>query len=349
MHYVISKKGIPFLFIPQDRKRGLATIGLYPAQTLRARAVRTLIYAGVFCHIPFPRKALTQEIDLAHIRWRGNRMPEITGEFGVLAGNPNAIGRRCIFLCFDRACKPLCIVKWGCGAAARSKISAEKRILWGNDVKRGGAPAILGYFETADQSGIVLEYIAGRTPGRRVDQEMLSRVLGQWVKNEPPTPLAEIPGWQRLPGDDRCERAAEQRIVPVIYHGDFAPWNIIIDKTGVWRVLDWERGEPVGVPGWDWFHYVVQVECLVKRSRPRKVWRRLQETMAHPAFQAYAEQTRIKGIEPMILRGYCHHALELLRENRGGKDRERTERVLRWLLAEKIGKSEPQMNTDGHR
>ena len=35
-------------------------------------------------------------------------------------------------------------------------------------------------------------------------------------------------------------------------------------QDGSWVVLDWERGEPEGLPGWDWFHYVVQTGVLVE-------------------------------------------------------------------------------------
>ena len=46
-------------------------------------------------------------------------------------------------------------------------------------------------------------------------------------------------------------RLGSRLVSSVVFHGDFAPWNIKVDRAGAWMVLDWERGELHGVPCWD--------------------------------------------------------------------------------------------------
>ncbi len=337
-HLLLPNSYCPKLFVPKQSGASQETLRLYPAQRRLARLCRVGLKGVLRSGLPWcwPTGS-PPPVAWGRVSW----LPEavraelnvVPAEVGVLAGNPQAEGQRFLYLAFDDRARPLYIAKIGFNSAARTKIRAEAEFLLQNGSAARGVPQPLGTLADGETSGVILPYVRGRTPRRRGAAPMIGAILAQWVPDGEAMALADIPAWSRLNDEHGHRHVDGQRVRPVIMHGDFAPWNVIVDRDREWNVIDWERGAYPGVPGWDWFHYVVQVECLVKRSRPRKVWRRLQKTIAHPTFQAYAEQTRIKGIEPMILRGYCHHALELLKENSGGKDRERTERVLRGLLA----------------
>jgi len=57
---------------------------------------------------------------------------------------------------------------------------------------------------------------------------------------------------------------ANERWPVVINHGDFAPWNLILDGN-VARAVDWEEGCMEGFPHLDLCHYLLQTAALVYR------------------------------------------------------------------------------------
>lgn len=64
-----------------------------------------------------------------------------------------------------------------------------------------------------------------------------------------------------------------------VVHGDFAPWNIRVDRASVPPeifVFDWELGYEVGLPGWDVFHFIVQTDVLVRRRSAAAILRHLE-------------------------------------------------------------------------
>ena len=86
---------------------------------------------------------------------------------------------------------------------------------------------------------------------------------------------------------------------PVLFHGDFAPWNIRVSssaKNGEWIVLDWERGTLRGVPGWDWFNFVVQYNTWIRRLSPEATLSEIETVWESPGFRAYARRTGIETI-----------------------------------------------------
>ncbi len=337
-HFLLLDPGNPKLFVPPTPAAAKVTFSLYPAQRARARFLRATLEWALRLNVLrryWPQGA-PPEIDWGQVHWKQTAkragLNQVPAEGGVLAGNPYAEGRRYLYVAFDDCAQPTYVAKIGIDTTARRKVRAETDFLLQHGCADRGIPLPLGTLEDNETSGLILPYISGSTPRLPGSASMIHAVLAKLVRRAESIELGDIRAWQQITDISVRQSVSSRRVNPAIMHGDFAPWNILIDGNGLPHLVDWERGEPVGVPGWDWFHYVVQVECLVKRSRPHKVWQRLQETMADPAFQSYAEKTGIRGIESTILRGYCYHALELLKENRGGEDKERTERVLRSLI-----------------
>jgi hypothetical protein len=54
----------------------------------------------------------------------------------------------------------------------------------------------------------------------------------------------------------------------VIQHGDFAPWNIYQDSSGIMTAIDWEYGTLVGFPFLDQAFFMLQVTMLMNRWSP---------------------------------------------------------------------------------
>ena len=104
---------------------------------------------------------------------------------------------------------------------------------------------------------------------------------------------------------------------PAIYHGDLAPWNIKVSPAGAWTVLDWERGEPTGIPGWDWFHYVIQSGILVGRLSTPVLAQRVESLLRSDAFKQYAARAGILGCERDLVLAYLLHVVEVLKPSEG--------------------------------
>jgi hypothetical protein len=119
--------------------------------------------------------------------------------------------------------------------------------------------------------------------------------------------------FQRIDG-----QLATRRVHPVIQHGDFAPWNIkVASRNGDWHVLDWERGQLEGVPGWDWFHYLIQVSILVQRREVNQTIQAINRLLDSQVFKEYAAKAGINNLETELLLLYLLHTIEVVRPTEG--------------------------------
>ena len=191
---------------------------------------------------------------------------------GVLAGNPASDGQRFLLLVFDANQRPVAVVKAGLSERAKALIEKEESFL--ADVPEGTAsiPRLRGAFQSDRLRALALDFFAGDSPRPR-DEDALPALLASWVDPQRTIAVCQSPDWVRLAGAASgnelfgpvAARLRELTLHPAIHHGDLAPWNIKVSPSGAWTVLDWERGERVGIPGWDWFHYVIQT-CHSSRA-----------------------------------------------------------------------------------
>jgi hypothetical protein len=134
-------------------------------------------------------------------------------------------------------------------------------------------------------------------------------------------PLREIPGWQRLLALPNCppelQRVADSKVRPALYHGDFAPWNLRISSAGDLQVFDWERGEQVGVPGWDWLHYRLQPEILVRKTCPTYLLQLMDRILRSAEWLEYLRRAEAAGMGSEIAQGYLWYHLRVCRQTEG--------------------------------
>ena len=105
---------------------------------------------------------------------------------------------------------------------------------------------------------------------------------------------------------------------PALFHGDFAPWNIkVSSKDGTWTVLDWERGEQIGFPTWDWFHYVIQTGILVQKLTTRDLIQRLEMLFSAPEFRTYLRISGLEGADKILAIAYLLYCVEILQQTEG--------------------------------
>lgn len=322
---LVRKHGEPLLLLPPRRRAAIEALTLYPAQTSKARAARFLLRACLQAGLAPGTKPVTVRADPQAAFWRFLRSDDRAGQpgrpdFAVLCGNPRVPGRRFILLVFDSAGGPRKLVKAGVSTEARALIRQEAAFLKSSSVEKVSAPAVLGAFSGDGIEAVALEYAAGKNPDPR-EMTPLANLLTSWLHPEQRMPLADLPAWRRLAGVAqanpllrRLESAlATTQVRPAILHGDFAPWNIRVDPvTRRWVVLDWERGETAGPPGWDWFHFVIQTETLVHRASPDQVAAPVEALLESAAFRGYARQAGIEDIARPLVLAYLLYFTEVI-------------------------------------
>jgi hypothetical protein len=321
MHRILKKVGVPLLYVPQHPKAALETLNLYPAQRGKARLAKRLCQWAVGLRVPLPfGKSEAPVVPLDCIQWSDTSEAErITDEpvyWGVFTGNPSAPGRRFLYLVFNAQGAPLYLIKAGFDAEARAKIEAERRFLISSGARRAGVFTLWGALREETCAAIVLPYFRGKSPGASPLAQPLCDLMQRWQCPER-TMLHDIPAWQALVAAGAAPRIADREVSQVLGHGDLAPWNVIVDASGLWQVIDWERGSESFVPGWDWMHYVVQPSILVKQDAPARTFKKVVQLLASTAFIRYAEKTGIRGIEWELFEAYLLHCREVLRPTEG--------------------------------
>lgn len=324
---VMRRGGQPFLYLPTHNRAAARALDLYPAQTRKARLAKTLLTLSYrFSFLPrgggetflLPAKNLF----LASLALTAGLPAGQIPEFAVLAGNPHAPGRRYVFLLFDADAKPVAVVKAGNTERARELIQHEATLLRELGGKQNALPKLRDEIVCHPVVAFSTDFITGASPAGD-GTEMLSSILTAWLDESREVNMSELPAWQRLLRTEtesplpECVRALTSlRTHPALMHGDFAPWNVKV-ADGRWTVLDWERGERVGVPGWDWLHFILQPAILVQRAEPATMIAMLERLFATPAFAHYAAKARIAGQEWSWAAAYLCYCLRITRQTEG--------------------------------
>jgi hypothetical protein len=325
----LSKRGRPFLLVPCRPRAAVVVLELYPAQTRRARLARTVLRWLLNAGSPLGTKRITLTVApgepfAAFLSSQAREPRGILPALGILAGNPASDGQRFLLLVFDTCQRPLAVVKAGLSARARSLIQKEESFLAAIPQGATGIPWLRATFQSDRLRAMALDFLAGDSPRPR-DEGALPALLASWVDRQQTLLLSETADWARLESaasahalfGPLARRLRDRTIRAVIQHGDFAPWNIKVSPFGGWTVLDWERGELAGIPGWDWFHYVIQPGILVERLSTRRLVRRIERLLASPAFTPYAVRTGIAGYERELFLAYLLHAAEVIQPSEG--------------------------------
>ena len=138
------------------------------------------------------------------------------------------------------------------------------------------------------------------------------------------TRIADLPGWQRLAlaasahphWPALAETLGPLNVPACIFHGDFAPWNLR-GAGARWIAVDWERGEPRGVPGWDALHYVIQRAVLVERRSTRELIELVERVLRSREFADYLDAAGLAGRGGGIVWSYLLYACDVLRPTEG--------------------------------
>lgn len=325
---LLCRRGEPLLLLPSEPRFARASLSLYPAQTVPARFARTLIRICSHARLPMLTTPVVLSLDAAapFVRFlAGANAATSSLAFALLLGNPRAKGRRFVLLLFDADGTPVKLIKAGVGKSAVALIRREAAFLKSQPHQRLHAPALRGEFADEDRAAMVLDYAPGDTPGD-ADIPALPPLLESWIHTNTICRFWDLPAVQRL-ATAAAEHPAYARIVahladvrlrPAVFHGDFTPWNIRVHPaTGQWTVLDWERGDVLGPPAWDWFHFVIQNEILVRHAKPADVMRRLTVLLNGSAFRQYSRRTNLGESAPALLAAYLVYCCLVVKQAEG--------------------------------
>jgi glycosyltransferase involved in cell wall biosynthesis len=228
--------------------------------------------------------------------------------FGVLGGNVRVAGRRHALLLFDSAGRPTVVVKVGTSEEARRLIRLEQDFFFPSPPSFPGLPRALAFYNDKDASAIAYQYVEGFSPTHGQGHgKAIGKVLSNWIHVGQTVPLSSLPVWRELeilrqenPDLDSVFKTLQNLpIKPVLFHGDFAPWNIRVPSSPAdsqWMVLDWERNAIKGLPAWDWFHYLVQYNTLVRRVPAKTTLCEIEALWKDPTFLCYAQKTGIQQV-----------------------------------------------------
>ena len=326
---LMRKHGEPLLLLPTQSPAADTALSLYPAQSWKAKIARSglalMQKAGAMPGTSPVELHVALDSPFAQFLCPPG-MPVEELSFAMLLGNPHTAGRRFVLLVFDRAGKPVRVVKTGSGSErALELIRNEAAFLKMVPPAILHAPTMHDTFAADGIAALALEYIAGATPALD-DTSGVPELLESWLSRERPVRFGDLPAARRLATTARKDAATQHALEklnqvsvhPAIHHGDFAPWNIRIEPgTRRWVVLDWERGEPAGPPAWDWFHFVLQPEVLVRRASPGAILNRFEKFRRQPAFVRYVAQAGIQSSVDALLLGYAVHCRDITRQTEG--------------------------------
>ena len=326
----IKKSGRPFLFVPTNSTLAAHSLSLYPAQTKSARRAKSILRAAFQWRLPVPLERISLPLaskepfarflaDLVEVPSKS--FPAIA----VLAGNPHAQGCRFLILLFDERNRPAFVVKAGTGELPRQLVRRETAFLNATSPGAPGLPLVRASFDAGEISAFALNFVPGDSP-LPGDWSHLGEVLSAWVNREKLVHVDEILAWQTLPKSQVAEsifgglseRLASVAFHPTIFHGDLAPWNIKVSPgTGAWTILDWERGEVAGIPGWDWFHYVIQSGVLVGKQPPEELLETLEGFLEGKEFREYSDLAKIRGHERPLVLAYLFYLVNVIKPSEG--------------------------------
>ncbi len=301
--YLLKREGHELLAIPANHRGSPDAVGLYLPQTWKARLAKTifrLALAGPLAGLLPSRPVDWRKADFTDFlcSLSDNHPPD----FCVLSGNPAEPGRRFLFGLLDKHGRCHHVVKCAVDPVGRELIEQEAAVLGCLGGKFPGIPRVRSALSTDDCSAFAIDFFPA--PDRVPSRSERVALVRQWISQEPPRNFATLHSMPR-PGDPYIADS-DLMIKRVIFHGDFAPWNIRHDGKE-WMVIDWEKARLLGPPLWDLLHYEIQEEILVHRSSVGKVRQRIHSLIQDTCVRSYLADCGAGEIAGLLLQGYLSH------------------------------------------
>lgn len=298
------------LALPMERRVALATLKLYQPQKLKGRLLqrlfRYLVQTGVYRLLPKIQFSLGDEGLLASMQPEGN-----AAKFGFLLGTPGSRHRNLIGIVGEGS--DLEVVKCAVGGGT-DVVRGECALMQKFHSRIPGVPECRNVLDIMDGAAYVAEWVKGRSPRRDRDDELVFSLLRSWLDAGQKCYIRDLPVWKSLTGclppemQNKMIGLADLEVMSPVVHGDFAPWNIKINRSGEIKVLDWESGRVMGVPGWDALHFLTQRMLLVEGLKDDAVVDALLSSLEQPWFMGYLEKAGLGGYGQQLVGSYLYYS-----------------------------------------
>jgi len=301
--YLLKREGHELLAIPANHRGSPDAVGLYLPQTWKARLAKTifrLALAGPLAGLLPSRPVDWRKADFTDFlcSLSDNHPPD----FCVLSGNPAEPGRRFLFGLLDKHGRCHHVVKCAVDPVGRELIEQEAAVLGSLGNKLPGIPGVQAALSTDDCSAFAMDFFPA--PDLVPSRSERVALVRQWISKGPPKNFSALQPAEKPASPDVT--GSDLMIKPVVFHGDFAPWNIRQDGTD-WMVIDWEKARLLGPPLWDLLHYEIHEEILVNRSSVRKVRMRIRNLIQDPCVRSYLRDCGAAEHADILLQGYLSH------------------------------------------
>jgi hypothetical protein len=331
----------PFLLLPASIPDARAGLKIYSPQRQRAKIWRALVpllfklpTARLFQRVQFQADAAS-EIMQFMAEQAARPATRITA-VAIMFSGMDYKSRVTLLLC-DEDKRPVRIIKAGLNPEWKKVTDREADILERLPPNLPGWGRITGRLSTPGITAFAMEYLEGKSPQ---DDAAMESLFHAWLNPAPPEPLENLALWRSLAAQVTYSDLSTWHILKValagkkirttLFHGDFSPWNIRITDARQVLAFDWERADLQGIPGWDWFHFIIQSSILAKRHSAVRAAAEVEQLIHSPRFMKYAEEAEITDVIQPLLLAYLLHYLWTFRPLEG----DRTTRELFDLLFE---------------
>lgn len=327
---LIRRKRQPFLLLPTTMANVRVGLELYSAQRRRAkiwRAFLPLLFktpaVSLFERVHFEADAGSEIVQFLS-RQSGVPATRIRASAIKFGGVAERL-RLALLLC-DETQRPVSVVKVGLNAAGREATDREADFLEKLPPNTLGCIRMTGRLNTPALSAFSTAYFPGASPD---DDAGMEHLFHAWLNPGSSMPLANLQTWRDLaaeaakanPGTWQVLSAAlaGKTVRTTLYHGDFAPWNVRAVNAQNLQVFDWERGQLQGIPGWDWFHFVVQTAILARRQSAERVAVEVEQLLHSDRFGKYAVEAGISDFAQPLVLAYLLHQKWVVKPLEGGE------------------------------
>lgn len=320
----------PFLLLPAARADALAGLKIYSAQRSRAKIWRSLVpllfklpTARLFQRIHFQADAASEIMQFMaqQAALPASRIKAVA----IMFGGTDYKSRVILLLC-DENRHPVRVVKVGLNPAWRKVTDQEADLLEQIPPHRPGCIRLTGRLATPQLSAFAVDYLPGNSPP---DDAGMDTLFQAWLNPAPSVPLESLGVWHDLAAKVTSADLAAwhtlkaalagKMIRTTLFHGDFSPWNLRATSPQTLQAFDWERGHLQGIPGWDWFHFIIQTSILAHRHSAVRAAAELEQLIHSPRFKQYAAAAEITDIIQPLLLVYLLHYLWTFKPSEGGK------------------------------
>lgn len=302
-HYLLSRGGSPLLALPASAEGAQQTLGLYQPQRGLAKLVacglRVAARSGLH-RILLPKT----ESSASPIGNEQSLLPSGADKdtVGILFGSAqHRIFRAVVSYRLDGGWE---VGKAAVDGAGAQMLEQEAVVMRAIGEQTNGIPPVLGLERAGEGCLLRMPYIQGRSL-QRGDLAPISRLLISWLSDAAPQEFELFSEWhfirtalgKQTRGAEFLSTLEGELHSPTIRHGDLARWNLLKMADGTVTVLDWEWGEPHGLPGIDLAHFLAQDFRLVDRLSDTEVVNETVKALKSSTWSKYLDTSGWKGRE----------------------------------------------------